>query len=434
MIIHSGAVDKIVADLNDTGAFIGPKAEGTITDDNSFEIWSKHFLQFPKELNDLQKIFKCVELLDRSRFRIHMHSGQKMNTIPTLLQFTAPSEIDSVCLSTEAGSPWTQLRYGGKIVLLNNDYTETIPEILNTIYIKGFHEIYNAAYIEDMLKGHTPQSHKIVDELESTGDRALTARFLKNDNRDKSNQLNSYVLALSTTHTEALQQLRESLETHTKERSNYKFSVITTGLQKLQLAAEITSTETELLEIRQYSSKNERGKEGEHACSQNEQTEQKQDFTPVAQKNNKNKQQKNVSNEKPPEESEEDEKSANNKYSTLLLSDEEEEEEQKETARRVDTGDFGATEDTVMKKWLVDNICNNENITAPTNKQLAKLHKAIVNHVVDSSPDYHAAGKGVPTYFTQKIGTQKMYRDWNSLVRLPKRRGQQIQNCYLDFP
>ena len=242
--IQPGYVENTLSKLNEKGAFMGPRADYLCDDSNTFELTSKYYLPFPRELTEVQKKFKMIQILDRSRFRVHLLPHQKIEDVPDLLGFSKPSEHDSVCLSTKDGSPWTQINMNGMSVLLNNTYVETMPEKHNTVYLKGFPAMLDAEWIEGFILTFTEISTKIVNKIEDTVDGTILVRYLQSTNADSTNHEHhsDYVMAISSNDTVLIQNMKTKMEC-IYQSTGGELSYVTDGLQKLRLVAAVTRVE-----------------------------------------------------------------------------------------------------------------------------------------------------------------------------------------------
>jgi hypothetical protein len=404
---------EIIGLLNSHGAFLGPQCQQFCNASNSFRIVSKHYIPFPKELEKLRTIFKSITILDRCKFQVELKSGQHINDVPSLLEFSQPSEHESVCLNTSDNSPWIQIDYKDKSILLNNSYIEQMPECHNTVYVRGFNSIYDSSYIVNFIAKYTECKIliEIADDTSQTDEKKVVARFLQDMNADKKSRDITYTLAITTNNSDLTTSLKQKLHS-LPVKTNGKHALLRTGIQRLKLTTQVLSNSMAYQEYDLFK-KNFAHLLTPPVVSENDaddDTDAKEGngFTQV-QRNGKRQR-----NNTPPSSSSSQQankpngpkvaknKTANrsNKYGALVEGSNGGSVPEKK-GRVAEEGDFEAAQDTLVKAWMEKNIVRNENISNDISKEdLRLLYERVVEHVTRSSPDYHSHPK-LPSMFLQ---------------------------------
>ena len=378
--VISNATEEVITKLAEAGvSSIAPKVRDGY---NYFKLRSKSFLQFPKQLENLQEKFRMVEIVDRNLFFVYLKPDQTFDDIPQLLGMSNPSEFKSCCLSTNEASPWTEIERNGTSVLINKIYQEDMPLQHNTVYITGFSAVMKAEWLQKKLYNSSNIEIEIVDDLDETKDNGkVTARFLQNMTYAEST---IYTLALSTQNESFLASMKDKFQdinSHTKG----KYSYTTTDLNRLRHSVNVISKTNEDKNDKLPGSKSLFREHREQPTGDGE-------FTEVSYGKNKKKTKKKK-NETPEKKT--------NKYS--ILATVEEEDETSSIERSKDDGDFANnSKDTLitgyMKKHILPLVQEKDDFKKETYN---KLKDNIVKLVTDSSPDYHSS-TSLPTYFIEK--------------------------------
>ena len=380
--VISNATEEVITKLAEAGVnSIAPKVRDGY---NYFKLRSKSFLQFPKQLENLQEKFRMVEIVDRSLFFVYLKPDQTFDDIPQLLGMSNPSEFKSCCLSTNEASPWTEIERNGTAVLINKIYQEDMPVQHNTVYITGFAAVMKAEWLQKNLYNFSTIEIEIVDDLDETKDNGkVTARFLQNMAYAEPT---IYTLALSTQNESFLASMKDkfqSINSHTKG----KYSYTTSDLNRLRHSVNVIGKTNE--------DKNDQLPGSKSLFRQHrEQPTGDSEFTEVSygkKKNNTNKKKNEIAPGK----------KTTNKYD--ILATVEEEHETSTFERSKDDGDFANnSKDTLitgyMKKHILPLVQEKDDFKQETYN---KLKENIVKLVTDSSPDYHSSAS-LPTYFTEK--------------------------------
>ena len=392
--IVSNATEEIITKLAEAGVnSIAPKVRDGY---KYFKLRSKSFLQFPKQLENLQEQFKMVEIADRNLFYIYLRAEQTFEDVPHLLGMSNPSEFQSCCLSSDEVSPWTEIEKEGKAIMINKIYQEDMPEQHNTIYISGFSAIMKAGWLQQKIHNCSNVTIEIVDELDGTNiSGKVTARYLQNMAYTESAV---YTLALSTQNETFLSEMKDKLR-NIKSHSKGKYSFITTELNRLRHSVDVIGESNE--------DKNDDLPGTECLYRERNATAKDNDFTEILGKKKKTKKsmstkstnakQKNVGPSKPQA----------NKYGVLTTILEEEEPETLNKRSKDDDDFTDNSKDTLITNYMKKNIWplvkNNEDFEE---KDYVTLKDNIVKLVTSSSPDYHT-NSTLPTYFTSNAIKKK---------------------------
>ena len=421
--------DIIIGLLNKHGAFLGPQSQRFYNAGNFFKLTSKHFITFPTELEKLRENFKSITILDRCKFQVELKEGQASSEVPALLEFSQPSEHESLCLNTKDNSPWLQLDIGERSVLLNNNYTEEMPVRHNTVYISGFDSLFDAEFVEQFVRIFSKLTVDVVDKLELTDESNVQARFLQDMNADKKSRNTAYILAISSNNQQLMDNLKHEISQACAATCG-RHSVLTSDIQKLKLATVVLSSTTvnrehalfkvQIANLLDPIAQNGANRDKQEAkMAKDSSAEKQQEFTTVL-RDKKRKKKGEVESSPPSKQNgsqqnsnkvnRKSDKKSSNRYEALLADEREEKQSSNPanaSAREEEDGDFDNVQDTLVKCWIKNKIIDVEDMPQPTPMEFRSLHELLVSHVSISTPEYHTK-TSMPSWFVQKESKQKL--------------------------
>jgi len=394
--VLSNATDEVVRKLMEAGvSSIGPKNRDLY---DHCKIRSKHFLPFPKKIEELMRSgkFKMVEIADKGLFYLYPCDNQTDQDINSVLDLTNPSEFDSVCLTTPNDSPWTEFGRNGKSILLNKIYDEKVPDNINVIYISGIEAITDAEWIQNLIKKYTDLDIVVVEKKEETKEPGnVQVRYLQKMGHHNDRECN-YTIAISSENEPYLMQLKQKTN-ELRLKSGAKYDTSHAGLNRLQHVLDVISDKSERTEcnLPTVSLPNQ-------SNPQTDKTGDEGEWKEATDKKKAKKKRKKNTNPNTDGKSKPSGSTSNNKYDALNNQDNEDDEDEKEEERNEEEGDFNINKDTLVTSYMEDYVQElAKKLEDYTEEKFEKLIFVSIKLVVSADQAYNTKSK-LPNWFTQK--------------------------------